>query len=156
MFLAGHDGAGVHPVEGPGGRDPAVLQLRPVVQPGPAVPVGHRGHGGVAADLGVRAHGEVADVAYRRPVVVHVVAVVDHPGTGVDHAGSPARSARARAKPGSAAPDDIAAAAAFALGRDATFITGTDLLVDGGVVAALRSGRLTSRGAPKGGGTGGR
>ncbi len=39
-------------------------------------------------------------------------------------------------------PDDIAAAAAFLLGPDSSFITGTDLLVDGGVVAALRSGRL--------------
>jgi NAD(P)-dependent dehydrogenase (short-subunit alcohol dehydrogenase family) len=39
-------------------------------------------------------------------------------------------------------PDDIAAATAFLLGPDSSFITGTDLLVDGGVVAALRSGRL--------------
>jgi len=39
-------------------------------------------------------------------------------------------------------PDDIAAAVAFLLGPESTFITGTDLLVDGGVVAALRSGRL--------------
>lgn len=36
-------------------------------------------------------------------------------------------------------PDDIAAAAAFLLGSEATFITGTDLLVDGGVVAAVKS-----------------
>jgi NAD(P)-dependent dehydrogenase (short-subunit alcohol dehydrogenase family) len=35
-------------------------------------------------------------------------------------------------------PTDIAAAAAFLLGPDASFITGTDLLVDGGVVAGLR------------------
>ena len=35
--------------------------------------------------------------------------------------------------------DDIAAAAAFLLGPDATFITGTDLLVDGGVVAAIKA-----------------
>ena len=35
-------------------------------------------------------------------------------------------------------PDDIAAAAAFLLGPEATFVTGTDLLVDGGVVAAVR------------------
>lgn len=35
-------------------------------------------------------------------------------------------------------PDDIAAAAAFLLGPNADFITGTDLLVDGGVVAAVR------------------
>jgi NAD(P)-dependent dehydrogenase (short-subunit alcohol dehydrogenase family) len=39
-------------------------------------------------------------------------------------------------------PVDIAAAAAFLVGPDASFITGTDLLVDGGVIAALRSGRL--------------
>ncbi|CAM2748956.1 short-chain dehydrogenase [Mycobacterium intermedium] len=36
-------------------------------------------------------------------------------------------------------PDEIAAAAAFLLGPEATFITGTDLLVDGGVVAAARA-----------------
>lgn len=37
-------------------------------------------------------------------------------------------------------PDDIAAAVAFLLGPDASFVTGTDLLVDGGVVSALRRG----------------
>jgi NAD(P)-dependent dehydrogenase (short-subunit alcohol dehydrogenase family) len=36
-------------------------------------------------------------------------------------------------------PGEIAAAAAFLLGPDSTFITGTDLLVDGGVVAGIRS-----------------
>ncbi|MFC9425695.1 SDR family oxidoreductase [Streptomyces sp. NPDC056987] len=36
-------------------------------------------------------------------------------------------------------PDDIASAAAFLLGPQADFITGTDLLVDGGVVAASRA-----------------
>jgi NAD(P)-dependent dehydrogenase (short-subunit alcohol dehydrogenase family) len=36
-------------------------------------------------------------------------------------------------------PDDIAAAAAVLLGPDATFITGTDLLVDGGVTAAIKA-----------------
>ncbi|MGW5860849.1 SDR family oxidoreductase [Streptomyces sp. NPDC055239] len=41
--------------------------------------------------------------------------------------------------------DDIAAAAAFLLGPDAAFITGNDLLVDGGVIAALSSGRLTPK-----------
>jgi NAD(P)-dependent dehydrogenase (short-subunit alcohol dehydrogenase family) len=35
-------------------------------------------------------------------------------------------------------PEDIAAAAAFLLGPEASFITGTDLLVDGGVVAATK------------------
>ncbi|MGL5444560.1 MAG: SDR family oxidoreductase, partial [[Mycobacterium] stephanolepidis] len=40
--------------------------------------------------------------------------------------------------------DDIAAAAAFLLGTEASYITGTDLLVDGGVVAAVRSGQLFS------------
>lgn len=39
-------------------------------------------------------------------------------------------------------PEDIAAAAAFLLGPDSTFITGTDLLVDGGTVAALCTGQL--------------
>ena len=34
-------------------------------------------------------------------------------------------------------PDDIAAAAAFLLGPESGFITGTDVLVDGGVTAAL-------------------
>lgn len=37
-------------------------------------------------------------------------------------------------------PDDIASAAAFLLGPQASFITGTDLLVDGGAVAAARGG----------------
>ncbi|WP_436738732.1 SDR family oxidoreductase [Streptomyces sp. BBFR102] len=43
-------------------------------------------------------------------------------------------------------PEDIAEAAAFLLGPGASFITGNDLLVDGGVVAALRAGRLTPAG----------
>ncbi len=37
-------------------------------------------------------------------------------------------------------PNDIANAAAFLLGPDAAFMTGTDLLVDRGVVGAVRSG----------------
>lgn len=39
-------------------------------------------------------------------------------------------------------PDDIAGAAEFLLSPAAGFITGTDLLVDGGVVAAVRTGTL--------------
>jgi NAD(P)-dependent dehydrogenase (short-subunit alcohol dehydrogenase family) len=39
-------------------------------------------------------------------------------------------------------PDDIASAAEFLLSDRAAFITGTDLLVDGGVVAAMRSGQV--------------
>lgn len=35
-------------------------------------------------------------------------------------------------------PADIAAAAAFLLGPESAFVSGTDLLVAGGVVAALR------------------
>jgi NAD(P)-dependent dehydrogenase (short-subunit alcohol dehydrogenase family) len=38
--------------------------------------------------------------------------------------------------------DEIATAAAFLLGPDAGFITGADLLIDAGVIAALRAGRL--------------
>jgi NAD(P)-dependent dehydrogenase (short-subunit alcohol dehydrogenase family) len=39
-------------------------------------------------------------------------------------------------------PAEIAAATEFLLGPAAGFISGTDLLVDGGVVAAARTGRL--------------
>ena len=37
-------------------------------------------------------------------------------------------------------PEDIAAAATFLLGSEASYITGADLLVDGGVVAAVAVG----------------
>ena len=40
-------------------------------------------------------------------------------------------------------PDEVAAVAAFLLGPEAGFITGSDLLMDGGVIAALRAGRWT-------------
>ena len=36
--------------------------------------------------------------------------------------------------------DEIAEAGAFLLGEHATFITGTDLLIDGGVIASIRTG----------------
>ncbi len=41
-----------------------------------------------------------------------------------------------------ASPDEVAAAAAFLLGPDAGFITGSDLLMDGGVIAAMHAGLL--------------
>ena len=40
-----------------------------------------------------------------------------------------------------ASSDEIADAAAFLLGEHATFITGTDLLIDGGVIASIRAGQ---------------
>ena len=42
--------------------------------------------------------------------------------------------------------DEVAAAAAYLLGPDAAFVTGADLLIDGGVIAALRAGRLQLQG----------
>ena len=42
--------------------------------------------------------------------------------------------------------DEVASAAAFLLDPEAGFITGSDLLMDGDVIAALRSGRLTLQG----------
>jgi NAD(P)-dependent dehydrogenase (short-subunit alcohol dehydrogenase family) len=41
-----------------------------------------------------------------------------------------------------APPEEIAVAAAYLLGSDAGFITGSDLLIDGGVIAAMRAGKL--------------
>ena len=48
--------------------------------------------------------------------------------------------------------DEVASAAAYLLGSDAGFVTGADLLIDGGVIAALRAGRLQlqARSYPKG------
>ncbi|MEV2231907.1 SDR family oxidoreductase [Streptomyces phaeochromogenes] len=40
--------------------------------------------------------------------------------------------------------EEVATVAAFLLGREAGFITGADLLMDGGVTAALRTGELTT------------
>ena len=41
-----------------------------------------------------------------------------------------------------ATSDEIADAAAFLLGEHARFITGTDLLIDGGVIASIRTGEF--------------
>jgi NAD(P)-dependent dehydrogenase (short-subunit alcohol dehydrogenase family) len=41
-----------------------------------------------------------------------------------------------------ASADEVASTAAFLMGPDASFITGSDLLMDGGVIAAMRGGRL--------------
>jgi NAD(P)-dependent dehydrogenase (short-subunit alcohol dehydrogenase family) len=38
-------------------------------------------------------------------------------------------------------PDEIGATAAFLMGRDGGFITGADVLIDGGVIAAIATGR---------------
>jgi NAD(P)-dependent dehydrogenase (short-subunit alcohol dehydrogenase family) len=45
-----------------------------------------------------------------------------------------------------APPEEIAEAAAFLLGATAGFITGSDLLIDGGVIAAMRAGKLPTPG----------
>lgn len=45
-----------------------------------------------------------------------------------------------------APPDEIAIAASYLLGPDAGFITGSDLLIDGGVIAAMRAGKLQTPG----------
>lgn len=41
-----------------------------------------------------------------------------------------------------ASADEIAVAASFLLGYDGGFITGSDLLIDGGVIAAIKAGKL--------------
>ena len=38
-------------------------------------------------------------------------------------------------------PDEIGATAAFLMSREGSFIIGTDLLIDGGVIAAIAAGR---------------
>ena len=45
-----------------------------------------------------------------------------------------------------ASSDEIADAAAFLLGEHASFITGTDLLIDGGVIASIRTGQFMLQG----------
>ena len=39
-------------------------------------------------------------------------------------------------------PDEIGTVAAFLMGRDGSFITGSDLLIDGGVIASVAAGRF--------------
>lgn len=46
-----------------------------------------------------------------------------------------------------APPEEIAAAAAYLLGPEATFVTGSDLLIDGGVIAAILAGKLPAPGS---------
>ncbi len=41
-----------------------------------------------------------------------------------------------------APPEEIAIAASFLLGPDASFVTGSDMLIDGGVIAAMKTGTL--------------
>ncbi|MFC9839598.1 SDR family oxidoreductase [Rhodococcus sp. NPDC127530] len=45
-----------------------------------------------------------------------------------------------------APPEEIAVAASYLLGPDAGFVTGSDLLIDGGVIAAMKSGALPTPG----------
>jgi Enoyl-(Acyl carrier protein) reductase len=45
-----------------------------------------------------------------------------------------------------APPDEIAIAASYLLGPDAGFVTGSDLLIDGGVIAAMKAGKLPTPG----------
>jgi NAD(P)-dependent dehydrogenase (short-subunit alcohol dehydrogenase family) len=39
-------------------------------------------------------------------------------------------------------PAELAATAGFLLGPEGAFITGSDFLIDGGVIAAMRAGQL--------------
>jgi len=64
----------------------------------------------------------------------------------MDELNSPAgenyqRMIRASAAGRVGTPDEIGTAAAFLMGRDGSFITGTDLLIDGGVIASIAAGR---------------
>ena len=42
-------------------------------------------------------------------------------------------------------PSDVADAAAFLLGADGSFVSGSDLLIDGGVIAAMRNDESAAR-----------
>ena len=68
----------------------------------------------------------------------------------MDELNSPAGEAYQRMIKASSAgrvgtPDEIGAAAAFLMGRDGAFVTGTDLLIDGGVIASIAAGRYQLR-----------
>lgn len=45
-----------------------------------------------------------------------------------------------------ASPEEIAILAGYLLGPDAGFVTGADVLIDGGVIAAMRAGKLPTPG----------
>jgi NAD(P)-dependent dehydrogenase (short-subunit alcohol dehydrogenase family) len=45
-----------------------------------------------------------------------------------------------------APPEEIAILAGYLLGPDAGFVTGSDVLIDGGVIAAMRAGKLPTPG----------
>jgi NAD(P)-dependent dehydrogenase (short-subunit alcohol dehydrogenase family) len=45
-----------------------------------------------------------------------------------------------------APPEEIAVAASYLLGANAGFVTGSDLLIDGGVIAAMMAGKLPTPG----------
>jgi NAD(P)-dependent dehydrogenase (short-subunit alcohol dehydrogenase family) len=67
----------------------------------------------------------------------------------MDELNSPAGESYQRRIEASAAgrvgtPDEIAATAASLMGRDGTYITGTDLLIDGGVIAPSRPAATNS------------
>lgn len=64
---------------------------------------------------------------------------MDSPAGSVMRALIAASSAKRMGTPG-----EIVSAAAFLLGPDSSFISGSDLLVDGGVVAAIGAGRQTT------------
>jgi NAD(P)-dependent dehydrogenase (short-subunit alcohol dehydrogenase family) len=39
-------------------------------------------------------------------------------------------------------PDETANIAAYLLGNESSFVTGSDFLIDGGVIAAMQTGRM--------------
>ena len=43
-----------------------------------------------------------------------------------------------------ASPEEVAILASYLLGPDASFVTGSDILIDGGVIAAMFAGKLAS------------